>query len=347
MTEESLGAIVITEQPNFSWLTGGRGFIGLASETACASICVTHEKVYLIANNIEIHRLLDEELADLKDLFIPIDFAWWDDAKRNKQLSAIIGDLRWETDGALKKEMIALRGALTPCANSDYRTSGRDSAEVVEKSIRTITPGMTEFELAGKVSAGLWERGLEPATIMVAFDDRISRYRHPLPTMNTLKHIAMVVVCTRYHGLWVSLSRLAALGGIPDDLKNRHQAVTEVDATMILATRPGKPLNEIFAAGMAAYARFGFPEEWKLHHQGGTTAYQARENRVLPDCHDLVTLNQAYAWNPSIRGTKSEDTFIVTESCNEIITHTGQYAYMDATCNSQTLQRPDILILNN
>jgi len=67
----------------------------------------------------------------------------------------------------------------------------------------------------------------------------------------------------------------------------------------------------------------------------------ARENRVLPGTAELVREMQAYAWNPSISGAKSEDTILVLPTENEVITHTGDWLYI----NCEGLLRPDVLVL--
>jgi len=91
---------------------------------------------------------------------------------------------------------------------------------------------------------------------------------------------------------------------------------------LIENTRPGRSLGEVFIEGQRTYASQGFPDEWKHHHQGGAAGYEPREFLGLPDSQDIVAAGQAYAWNPSIRGAKVEDTILVGETGNEIITLT-------------------------
>src|SRR5712691_178400 len=118
----------------------------------------------------------------------------------------------------------------------------------------------------------------------------------------------------RRGGVVVSLTRLVHFGDPEPELRKRHEAVTAVDATFINASRPGAVAGEIFRGGMAAYAAVGYPDEWTRLHQGGATGYAGRDYRATPDSPHVVRLHQAFAWNPSIAGTKSEDTLLVTPS---------------------------------
>ncbi len=86
-------AVVLKKQANFSWITsGGRGFIGLASENACGSIVVTQDGVFLAANNIESVRLLAEELPE--DFAQPITLNWTVDGDLDSVLQKASGTLQ-------------------------------------------------------------------------------------------------------------------------------------------------------------------------------------------------------------------------------------------------------------
>lgn len=56
MDERDIENFVISEPVNFLWLTGGRPYVNMMSSSACANILITHDKVYLLSNNIEAKR---------------------------------------------------------------------------------------------------------------------------------------------------------------------------------------------------------------------------------------------------------------------------------------------------
>ena len=61
-------------------------------------------------------------------------------------------------------------------------------------------------------------------------------------------------------------------------------------------------------------------------HQGGPCGYQGRDYLGSPTAPGVVLENQPFAWNPSITGTKSEDTILATVAGPEIITRGWVYA---------------------
>lgn len=118
-----------------------------------------------------------------------------------------------------------------------------------------------------------------------------------------------------------------------------------VDATFIAATRPGARVRAVFQRALEAYAPSGFADEWHLHHQGGATGYEPREDLGNSNSDDVVTLGQAYAWNPSITGVKSEDTILVGETRNEIVTAIPGWQTLRVTIGAEVIERPAILAL--
>ena len=91
------------------------------------------------------------------------------------------------------------------------------------------------------------------------------------------------------------------------------------------------------------YRETGFADEWQLHHQGGPAGYEPREFVGTPTVTDPVTVGQAYAWNPSITGAKSEDTFLVGPNGNEVITTIPGWPMLSIDIDGQTIPRPAIL----
>lgn len=337
LIEKDLCAVVIEKQHNFSWLTGGRGFIGLASENACGNLVVTKDEAFLLANNIEANRLATEEIP------FPVTkkvYPWHEDEKRGKLLNELTSG-KHATDSDLAKEFFGLRIHLDQGETQRFREYGKLAAEQLEEAMKNLKEGDSELLLAGEISKRLWSIGIEPTTLLIAFDERIARYRHPLPTHNRLVKTAMGVICVRYKGLFLSATRMASLGKIGDELRRKHQAVCKVDVTAIRQTVQGAKFSDIFGKVKEAYESTGFGDEWQYHHQGGLTGYMGREQRLLPQSDFIVEEQQAFAYNPTITGTKSEDTIVTLSKGNEIATHTGKWEYI----TEEGIARPDILIL--
>jgi antitoxin VapB len=151
------------------------------------------------------------------------------------------------------------------------------------------------------------------------------------------------VFCGRQKGLVCSLTRLVYFGHLPDELHRKVLATAQVDAAMIDMTRPGISLGEIFTTTTETYARCGYPDEWKLHHQGGPAGYEPRESIAIPGNPFRVAAGQAFAWNPSITGTKSEDTILVSENGREVITQIEGWPLIEVEVEGQMYERPAIL----
>lgn len=345
---EGLAALAITNVGNFAWLTcGGSNYVGTANDVGAATAVVTADAKYIVCDNVEAPRIAEEEVAGQGFEFRT--FPWYENA-RDGIISEIANGERSGSDVPMKgavnvsSAFDACRQSLTDAEVERYRWLGRNAGECLSLAAREIEPGMTEHEIAGILDKHIYERGIVPTLTLIATDERIDRYRHPIPTDKKLERRAMLVTGARKCGLIVSATRMVHFGELPDDLRRKHDAVARVDAALISATQPGARMGDIFRAGMDAYAEFGFADEWKLHHQGGPTGYRAREFRVSEATDAAVVENQAFAWNPSITGTKTEDTIIATSSGTIILSETDDWPKVEGEIGGRVIARPDVLV---
>jgi Xaa-Pro aminopeptidase len=145
-------------------------------------------------------------------------------------------------------------------------------------------------------------------------------------------------------GLGCFATRLVHFGEPPTELRDRHASCCYVDACLNLETVPGADVATIFRKATAAYEETGHADEWRLHHQGGSTGYAGREYKAHGEIEETVLTNQPFAWNPSITGTKSEDTIITTESGQRFLTDPAGWPTLTVQYEGTTLERPDILV---
>ena len=346
LCERGLDAVLLQEVSNFSWLTcGASSYVNTATDIGPASLLITPDNLYLITNNIEAPRLRQEGALESQGWEFIIT-PWYMVVDSTTQLTK---GLRLGADGHypgsqdLTTDLIRLRTDLLPEEQARFREVCRDCAQAMEASVACTKPGMKEIEIAAILGEQAQRRDLLPIVNLIATDERIYAYRHPLPTTKRLDRYAMLVLCGRRHGLVASLTRLVHFGTLPAELRRKAQAVAEIDATMISATRPGRTLGEIFRIAQAKYAQLGFPDEWQLHHQGGPAGYLPREIIATPDADLLVKAGQVYAWNPSITGTKSEDSILVGDVSAEILTEIPGWPTLSIEAGGGLIPRPAIL----
>lgn len=338
-------ALRITQQKHFSWLTGGRGFIGLASTGSCGELIITPDQVFLLANNIEINRLQEEENKEASKLTC-LSYPWYDPNQKKAQLAGFGSDQEILMDTDIEGDLLLMRSQLQASEQGRLRRLAQTAAQVLEGVARQLKKGMSEVQLAGQISSRLWQKNIEPITLLIAFDERMLAYRHPVPTEKRLDNLALLAICARQNGLIVSVSRLVALNQPEAPWLEKQAKVAQVEAQMQAATQPGTSLEDIFKISQATYQKVGYPEEWKAHHQGGLTGYVARELKAQPGETHQVRVGESYAWNPSIQGTKSENTLLVTPEGTLNLTYTGNYVYQNIEIEGKSYPIEDMLIIN-
>jgi len=341
-----LDAVLLQRLSNFAWITcGASAYVNTASVQGVASMLVTTDRQVLITNNIEAPRLEKEEALAAQGWEFRVE-PWYqarDTIAESTRGLNIGADLPLPGALNLNDEITHLRARLTPEEGERFRTLGWLCAQAIESAARSVHPGQSEHAIAGLLAGEAEQRGAQAIVNLVATDERIFEFRHPLPTGKKLARYAMLVLCGRRQGLVCSVTRLVYFGSLPDEIRRKAEAVARVDAAMIAATRPGQSLGEVFRYAMQAYAQNGYPDEWKLHHQGGLAGYEPREVIATPDSAERVLPGQVYAWNPSITGAKSEDTILIGQGGNEILTRIPAWPAITVEVGGETLERPAIL----
>jgi Xaa-Pro aminopeptidase len=320
---QKLDGIVLNTRANFAWLSGGGdNHVVSQSEHGVGALVVTPKQAFLVANRIEVDRLHNEEPLTS---FTPKSFPWTQSL--SSALAKLLTGKKNVSDDAatglpaLPSDFVyEVRASLCDNEVRRYKALGRDCSLAIETVARQVQKGDSEHQVEADLARHLLARGIQPYVVLVAFDQRIERYRHPTPTANHLRHCGMLVLCGQRGGLIASLTRLIHFGPVAKELLAKHEAVCRVDAALWNATVPGATYGAALKAGLDQYKKEGFAKEWELHHQGGPTGYAGRDFMATPDEKRQVLDHQAVAWNPSITGTKSEDTFITEGSTRVVLT---------------------------
>jgi len=320
--EQGYDGVWLRRRTNIAWLSDGADVhVDAASTTGIASLLWTPKKKVVLTSTIEAPRLRDEEFQGWEIRAQE----WWRVAKPPKG--------RYATDFP-DDPFADLRASLTEQELGRVRELGLYTSIALEQILKGfLRPGHTEQEIAGAMTGIFRGWGASTPVVLVAADDRIAQYRHPIPTARKIEKTVLVAVCPRRHGLMVAVTRLVHFGSkLPTSLRKKHDAVCWIDAAFHAATAPGQRWCDILEVGRQAYREAGYKDEWKLHHQGGPMGYEGRDSLATPSDRRRVVRNQLVGWNPSITGTKSEDTILST---GEVLTAARDWPMVGA--------RPDIL----
>jgi Xaa-Pro aminopeptidase len=342
MAHRGLDAVHLGRAENVAWLTGGaRVYVDASSDRGVASIVVTKNQRFLLTDNIESARLTSEENIRGFTVVAP---EWHERQEVIAELSS--GKLGSDTLPApvvdVSSDLVSARAPLLSPEVDRYRALGADIGAAMLDIALAVEPGMREHEIAGIVARSVFALGAFPVVVLVAADARVDAHRHPLPTSLRAERSVMWVVCARRDGLIANVTRLLSFGRPSDEQKRRLEIVATIEAIAHRATQPGVPLRDILARIQTAYAEHGFAEAWRLHHQGGPCSYAARDFIVHPTSEESVHAPQAYAWNPSVAGAKSEDTVLCTQTGCEVLTPTPGWPMLDILVDGVTVPRPGI-----
>lgn len=342
MATRELDAILLEQTPNVAWLSAGaETAINIAADRGPVALLVTPDRAFALTDNIEAPRLEQEEgLAGLG--FELVIEPWY-------RRGAFLAQWRVSSDDERDEATVAhdiqrLRTTLHPNDMARLRQASLLAADALREVIATVEPGMTELAVAGLLDQAARARGSLAVVTLVGSDERITAYRHPLPTNKAIERYLMLVLCLRWHGLIAATTRLVHFGALPDDLETRARAVAAVDARMIQGTHAGRTLSDQWELAAQSYRDAGYPEAIEEHHQGGGIGYLTRERLATPGDTTPMGLSQAFAWNPSVRGVKSEDTVLLTADGPETLTAMPEWPMWDITLDGQRWRRPAILI---
>jgi Xaa-Pro dipeptidase len=344
---QQLEGVLLRRHENIAWLTGGAVEVRVLTpgETGVASLLVTAEgKRYYFTTENEAPRLQDEELGALD--FEPVIFPWYADdtlAAAQRLAGAHIG-CDTAGPGLIPVNLYSLRESLSESEIARFRWLGAQTADAVVESLNEVEPGLSEYDLEAITAANLLRRGIMPSVYLFAVDDRILKYKHAVARGARLKKYGMLNLCSRKWGLAISITRFVHFGEVPAELLARFKSAAQVNAALLDASRVGATSAELFRVAQTAYAAEGFPGEERFHHQGGPTGYGEREWVATPEGKQTVVNNQAFAWNPSIRGGKAEDTVILRNGKIEWLTATPELPVINATVNGNVYPAAGVLV---
>ncbi|MCX6383512.1 MAG: M24 family metallopeptidase [Actinobacteria bacterium] len=351
MYKKNIEAVLLTKKSNYYWLICScRNQVVDYSELGASSLLFYNDRLFLITTNIEINRMMEEETNKF-DFIEPVPYNWYENDDFEKKIEKII-DLKkifqdsplLKSASLLDKDFDELKFCLTNGEKDRYSILGKTTAECMTDTCKCVEQTMNEYEVQALLSEKLISNGIMPWIILIASDQRIFKYRHPIPTNKKVDKYVMVVVGALKGGLIACCTRFLYFGEPSRQVLKARDIINKIDAEMILSSRPGIRYSEIFKKEIDNFNLFGLKDEWHNHHQGGPLGYEGRYFLVNSKTDETIKKSNAIAWNPSMSGFKSEDTIIVEKDSNKIITLDEKWPMIKVETEIGSIKRSDILI---
>ncbi len=348
LDKNGLDALAIGRQDNFSWITsGGDSRVVTTQEMGVGYILITPSHKWMVSHWMDGRRLVEEQAPgqdyDLVTLF------WHEGSPVDKLLELTKGmkvAADFEFPGArwLGAEITDLHYPLTNLDLKRLRWVGQKSDQILTNIAQELRLGIPEQDVAAQVLSEYALEGLAIDVLIVGFDDRISRYRHSMPSMNRLGRYALLHPAARRWGLHANVTRLVHFGEPPNQIRKAMDGVIYIGATVAGMIKPGLPFSDILQEEKRLYQEVGFPEEWHNHFQGGITGYTLADPTRCLDPSAVTVNRQAYDYFITITGAKFEELTILTDTGVEVASLGEGWPTrsVDTECGRVTI--PDVMI---
>lgn len=349
MEENSLDALIINRQDNFSWFTsGGDNHVLSSSEQGAACIVITGDAKYLCAYPMDGYRIMDEEINS-NDIELKIT-NWYEDsplelAKKITRGKRTASDIELPGVEFILNKLVGLHYPLTELEIERCRWIGKKSNEILAQIAKDIKPGQTEYQIGAKILEEYYKEGMRIDVLIIGSDQRILKYRHPMPTDKKINEYVLLHPAVKKWGLHANVSRLVHFGLPPKEIKNKYLAACSVQASIIDSLEPGMLFKDIFKFIKNQYIKYGYPEEWKKHFQGAITGYIAADSSISLNNTLVAQKNQTYDWFITITGVKSEELSFLGAKNAQFLSVTNSWPNFNVCLNNKEIEMPEIMIL--
>ena len=348
LAQVGLDALIINRQDHFAWLTcGGDNRVVTTSEQGFAYLVLTADAQWLVAYSIDGQRFLDEQVPGQGYELVQMH---WHEGSPLAKVEELTRGLRAGSDtplpGArlLGAELVDLHYPLSDLDIARCRWIGRTTNAILSSVARDLQPGCTEQEIAARLLYEYAGQGMTLDVLIVGADERISRYRHPLPTENVLRRYCLLHPAARRWGLHANVTRLVHFGAPPSRVQRAFDTAVTVAGHVASLLAPGVAFADILAEQKRLYAALGYGDEWHYHFQGGITGYTLADpaRSLVHGAHAVE--RQAFDYFITITGAKVEELALLTEAGVEVPSLGPGWPVREVETPSGVIAMPDMLV---
>jgi Xaa-Pro dipeptidase len=343
----SCDSLILTRRDNIAWLTGGGEAVSdRESPYSPVYLVLSPGRKAAVGYFMDLPRTLDEALAGLgyEGVSLPTFGKTPEQAALEVAAGRAVADAPFLGVDDVDEHIPALYLPYTPEEVARYRAVAGECAALLTELAHWVQPGMTERQVFARMWGMCLERGFAGRFMFVGADERIEKYRHPVPSDKPVESVVLFAPTAVKYGLASLLTRVVSFGEPGEELRRRHRAVATMQAAMIQATRPGARLVDLRRRIFDLYDELGFSDEKYRHFHGGPVGYRGSFIGPMADPKAIVQAGSTFTYYLTVTGAKSEEVLLVEDDATRIITFDPAWPVLSIDYGGTAIQVPDILV---
>ena len=218
------------------------------------------------------------------------------------------------------------RAVKNPLEISLLRSASALTEVALAQALRDAQAGMTEYELAARISSEMIAQGGLPGFVVVTSGER-SALADAYPTGRQIaaKDIVRIDVGATFGGYWSDTARTAFVGEPGKDVISAFRATSMGQRKASDMVAPGLTTDALFHQAVEAVRQAGL-QQYKRHHVGHGLGIESHEYPTIGASNPVVLREgmvvniEAPYYRPGWGGMMNEDTFLVTATGAEALT---------------------------
>lgn len=350
MTQNGYDYAVLARRDNFAWLTcGGDNKIFRSSDFGFGVLVVGHDKVFFVAQYMDMDRIVDDELQGFN--VEKVELKWFEPSREEKAMQLtdggkVVSDIPLAGADCKMYDIVRIHFPFTDLDVEKYRKVGTLCDHLLKNIADRIVPGMTELEIEAQILYEYGKESMTPKVLLVGSDERIAKYRHPAASPKKVEKLVLLHPAAEKWGLHANITRMVYFGDtLPKDLEEKYDMLNLCEAQAMAMCRPGTHFSEILSERKKIFTDYGCAHEFDLHYPGATAGYFIGSAQPLLD-DEAVVDRMAFDWFITVKGAKVEELSMSGPSGAELLSAsaTGVWPTKPYNYKGNTYHLPTILM---
>ena len=226
---------------------------------------------------------------------------------------------------ACDRSLAEARMVKTPGEMERLRQLSRLTDATIHEALTSVRAGMSEMDIAGRLTRGIFERGADSFKLMIVASGERSGYPNVGPTERVLR--AGDLIRTEIFGLQAGyhagVCRTAMVGEPADEPRRIWQVLIECRDLVLERIRPGASTAAIYHRFCDAFARTGFPPISFVGHGIGVFLHEEPYIGRYGDARleaGMVLGIEPLVYAPGL-GLQNKDMVLVTDDGCELLSN--------------------------